>query len=155
GGIDVSPTGPPAFTDFDVFTLLVATGSQSSTPLMPLQQAEAIAASQLQSAAPENGAPSSQSIELATGLFRRVNELNGIAFLAASDTSTEQIARSTLVTAYADRPRLVLLTSQLAASSDSTSVGHLSSIDLRRDSVRSVVYPGQNTDASFDFQFLR
>jgi uncharacterized repeat protein (TIGR01451 family) len=155
GSLTFDPNGPPALSDFDVFTLNVL-GSRGnpaySGPLVDEAQQTSAALAQLNPNDAAGQAAYSQWLRtLVTGLTREY----GSTFFSVSDTATSQIARASLVTAYYDRPRLTLVSSQFMEGANGAP-GNLSlSIDLRRDTMRVVAFPGQNGQATVVFNLSR
>ena len=90
-----------------------------------------------------------------TALLRDITEIQGINYLVTSDVLTRQIAGPAQVTAYFDRPRLILTSSQLDPTSSNPNPPLTFAIDLRRDTIRAVARPGQATEAIYDFNLAR
>jgi large repetitive protein len=59
------------------------------------------------------------------------------------------------VKAYFDRPRLILISDKVKADLGAKTAALLFAIDLRRDSIRAVPFPGQSTAASRAFNAIR
>ena len=76
------------------------------------------------------------------------------SLLVASDMQTLRLAHESLVKAYFDRPRVILVSAKLAATGNQT--GELSfATDLHRDTIRGIVFPGQDVSAGESFQGAR
>jgi uncharacterized membrane protein len=154
--ISVSPSDPPPLTSADAFTLLVAPGQQNLEVFQPAQQNLQNELNQLQSLSSSSSAGDDVDFSaMFQHALRDANIVTGLSFLASSDVQSARVADSALVQEYADRPRLILLTNRLEPSADGTSTVLVSSVDLRRDTVRAIAYPGQATDAATTFNILR
>src|SRR5262249_4854801 len=74
---------------------------------------------------------------------------------AVSQQHTTQIARSSDVQAYFDRPSVILVSGRNTLDQATKSVTHTFAIDLVRDSLRAVAAPGQSTTATIAFNAVR
>ena len=146
--------GAPALSDFDLYTLNVQPGLQDPAPLAALDQT-IIQESQGLQAELSTGVNTQADAVPLTALLRDITEIQGINYLVTSDVLTRQIAGPAQVTAYFDRPRLILTSSQLDPTSSNPNPPLTFAIDLRRDTIRAVARPGQATEAIYDFNLAR
>jgi hypothetical protein len=147
-------SGPPILTDADVFTVNVLAGLYNSAPSIMLlrratEQSQMIAELQTQGSFPPE-----QSLLLRT-FATDLTRLLSADFLALSDFYTNQLASLAEVRAYFNRPRLLLVSSRTRFRQETRLLGFTFAIDLRRDTIRAAVSPGQNTEASPAFHFAR
>ena len=75
--------------------------------------------------------------------------------MASSDASTQRLAGDMLVKAYFDRPRLILVSNRLKLSDDGKKAETSFEIDLRRDHIRIVTFPGQAISTATAFAAVR
>jgi hypothetical protein len=80
-------------------------------------------------------------------------ELVGMQYMLLTDVEVDPIGESLLTKSYFDSANLIITSvqAQLGVSDTKLALG----IDLRKDDVRAVVYPGQSAMASFSFQLFR
>ncbi len=154
--LSVDANGQAALSPADVFTLSVLPGKSDPRDPVPLQ-ADVIA--QQAYLAQFNGIPVES---LPADYFDRLNAFTTAATRLlsqynnrASDAMTDVIAERALVRAYADHPRLVLVSGRLLSGSDTEPGTVKFEVDLRDDSVRVVNSPGQSVDAVTAFNLLR
>ncbi len=156
GGSNVSfdPKGPPALSEFDLFTLHVQPALQDASTLLRLHREAAAIAQRLQDLV--NAAPDSPQ---AAPLLRRLLVVNaralGIGFLAQSDSMTRYLQESSLVKGYHDRPRIIITSSRLETPGGEQSSDFTMSIDLRSNPIRALPFPGQDADAVVPFNTVR
>lgn len=159
--VAIDPSGGPALTDYDIITVAAISSRYSSAAgvgqLNVVQGLESARARMEAERLANGGNLTAATIEAAATLFRTevvaVERATAAAFLLLSDLSTSELAFQALTTAYADRPRLIIASSSLTQSANSTAFGiH---IDLRRDDVRAVVSPLQAADALTAFHYER
>lgn len=74
-----------------------------------------------------------------------------LAFASVSDLSSSQLGRSSLVKGYYDSPRILALSWEGSADDESVLV----QFDLRRNKMKTVVYPGQTWTGLQAFNFAR
>jgi hypothetical protein len=79
--------------------------------------------------------------------FTALTRLFGGAFLVSSDYYASDLALASKVLAYPTRPRLILTSTVLTTSADQKTAGLKEAIDIRRDRLNVVAYPGQNVQA--------
>lgn len=160
GQVTIDPDAPPIMSPFDVFTLHIEPGqTDPDYPGTLAVQADAMVV-QLNSvvtnfeANPDSLAAQApvipSYIEAATG----ITQILGPGFFALSEARTQRIAAQSLVTTYSDRPRIVMISQKLIETPDASLTNRLS-IDLIRDSVRALAYPGQSISAVRAFQAVR
>jgi uncharacterized membrane protein len=154
--ISINPNGPPPLTSFDAFTLIVSPGEQSHAVIQPAEQNAQNEAAQIQALSGSASADASDAIAgpLLSALNRDANIVTGVSFLAASDGQTGLVASSSLVKEYTTRPRLTLMTNRLEPTPDGQSTVLVSSIDLRRDTLQAIAFPGQAATAAVAFNIL-
>jgi uncharacterized repeat protein (TIGR01451 family) len=153
--ISEDPNGAPALSNFDIFTLNVLAGlnnptypGQSSTQLAQLQtQLSQITAATNPSPAQLTSVLTQSAIELTRAL--------GDAVMTASDASTSRLAGDSLVRAYFDRPRLILVSHRLTIDTSAQTAKDAFTIDLRRDSLRALSFPGQTVSNFRSFNAIR
>lgn len=158
--INIDETTPPAVTDVDIVTITALPGLQF--PGAVASQADRVAGPQAAlDALPTDGIPdqapftTEQSAVLAEALQLMrlvvigVNETKASAYAASSDESLRQLELGYLTQAYYDSPRIIL-------SETSTGDGTLStSLDLRKNDVRSIAFPGQLAGIPLMFEIMR
>lgn len=158
--INIDETTPPAVTDVDIVTISVLPGLQF--PGAVASQADRVADPQTAlNALPTDGIPdqapftTEQSAVLAEALQLMrlvvigVNETKASAYAASSDESLRQLQLGYLTKAYYDSPRIIL-------SETSTADGTLgTSLDLRKNDVRTIAFPGQLAGIPLMFEIMR
>jgi uncharacterized membrane protein len=145
--ISLGSDATPALSGSDVFTLVVG-ASQQSTPAVGLLTTSF----QSLLAQVENLAGSDEPDTPVTPFtLMTMNELEIAQELVASDAGTTYLQNAFSVKAYRDKPSITVASSTIDPSSGSLS----DEIDLLSDSVRTVVFPGQNVIASFSFNEVR
>jgi uncharacterized membrane protein len=141
--ISADPNGPPALTNYDVMTLNMWAGANANEPLTKLNeqlQQEAMQLPALQSSVDSTVASEATLRNLDIGLSRLI----GNEYLGESDAHAKQTALAASVTAYFDRPRVVMSSVRVVSNSTSQTPGFTASIDLIRDSMRIIAPPGQS-----------
>jgi uncharacterized membrane protein len=152
GRLDTS--GPPPLSDYDAFTLNVLASSNDPQPLGPLntdvgREAGALAAQLSSSQTAGTAGPLVRNLESA------LTRLLANQYLGQSDAHTQQTALAAGVTAYYDRPRIVLSTSRAVTEPATQTTGFKGSIDLVRESMRVLPGPGQPALAALIFNTVR
>jgi large repetitive protein len=148
------------FTDLDTHILHFAPAAisvaaliESRSTLMALTprvaQAEALAPT-----LPQQSETTRQIAQRDLGALGRetmiaINQALAFSFGAISDSSTSQLATTAQVHAYADSPRIVIVSSAVVSSTVRQT------IDLLRDPLRVTVAPGQALDAAYAFRMTR
>jgi len=143
---------PPLLTDMDAFTIyaLPGTGNPRGSAAFPAELADAIAQLQASDAID----PASNDTRALLASQQGLTRVFGDVLLRFSDIHTAQLAEGSLVKAYFDQPRLVVVANQLdleAADEDALRL----SIDLMRNQIRTIPYPGQNAAAGAAFNIAR
>lgn len=144
--VNVDPSGPPAFSSTDVWTLKI----QAST---------------------QNQAAARLAEEYAIDLFDRVNAIAGPSpilqlaaiiaqsraalakFSSVSDLESANLASGYSVAAYFDTPRITMFASRLVQVDNRSKL--VFEFDLIRDAMRVLATPGQNTEAPRAFAMVR
>ena len=151
--ISIPPGGAPAFTNQDVYTLNVQPGLQDPNVLAPLAREIQALAQQIQA---NSGSVLTPALNSASQSFTTaLTQFSGINYLGLSDYFTQNLASSADVTAYEDRPRLILTGVQVTPSADQKTADVSQTIDLRSDHIRVEVAPGQNVAAEVAFNVAR
>jgi uncharacterized repeat protein (TIGR01451 family) len=161
GNIAIDPNAPPILTPLDVFTLNVLPGlaGPSYPGTIAVQTADATA--QLAEVETQLGdqPPSeplqSQAINALSNAYTTLTQVLGPQLFTLSDARTERLAETSLGKAYYDRPRLVLISNRLSVDTQAQTATTSLQIDLRRDSIRAIAFPGQSTAAAKAFQAVR
>ena len=155
--IAVDPNAPPIINDFDVTTLNILAGLSDPESHAPLVNDFETASSQYQALVNSANDPSSSADASAVtrDLVVSATELYGDEVLRESDLLTTQLEQATQTLAYFVRPRITITSSSLNESADGQSATLGFSINLLRDSIRSVPFPGQGVGASQAFQVTR
>jgi uncharacterized membrane protein len=156
--LTADPSGLPLLGPLDVFTLHVLPGLNS--PSLPdrlpgVLSTIASGFAELPNQDPPSQATLFQYAALSQRALTAATRAIGAAFLSASDVGTAQLQSNALVKAYFDRPRLILVSQQLEPNSSSQAPEVTYSIDLRRDMVRVIAFPGQSLSATQAFNFTR
>lgn len=141
----------PSLNPADVWTLNVQPALQNPNVVAPLGNIAAALAQAQQALAADDP----QAVALMQRLLTTLTRAFGVTYLADSDGYTRLITDASGVIAYADRPRLILTSAIVTPSGDGTTGNLTTSVDLRRDDVRVVPYPGQNVDAVPAFNAAR
>ena len=166
-GVD---TEKPALSEFDATTLYIMPGFIDWEGTAPLQdglqaledEVEALdpGIDDVMAKAPEDWTPEDrETIRQHTALSRMIQG-QGMAIAAAmfirdSDYYARIMRESHLIHAYYDSPRLTLCQSRLSmAEGESESTMELG-LDLRRNHIRAVPYPGQNAIGGFLFNMRK
>ncbi len=151
----IDPSAPPILSEDNVFTLNVM--PSLTIPAAMTSISSAVTQDQAVLAAEQNADPTTDPSVISDVRQAMVDltRLLSVSFMAASDKQTEQLAAEADVTAYFDRPRLILVSSPPQLVNGSTPSTLNLSVDLRNDSVRALPFPGQNASAGFAFNFAR
>ena len=129
-------------------------GFRTRTLLRPLASQLAAEKSQV-SQLINGGVNSSQFSGLSSTIATGATQLLAENFFDLSDSLTAELEKSYEVLGYFGSPRLVVssLIAQYSASTGTIQVE--SSIDLLSESMRTVAFPGQSTNAPFNFNVSR
>jgi hypothetical protein len=79
----------------------------------------------------------------------------GPLYFTLSEARTTWLAQASLVKAYHDRPRIVVISATLNFGDQPGPLPEGIGIDLVRDSVRGLAFPGQSATAAMGFQAIR
>jgi uncharacterized membrane protein/transglutaminase-like putative cysteine protease len=165
--LSFDPNGPPAISDMDITTINVMPGLQYRPVTVPVAAAvsamlakQTELSSQLSGVDLTNPAPAQQPLlnQAIAGLrdvLTLATRSSTIRFAALSDSDTMQLSAAYQVMAYADRPRIILASSQFGEDPTHTTAQITLGMDLVIDHVRVIPYPGQVSTASFDFNTAR
>ena len=153
--LSIDPNGPPALTPFDIFTVNVLPGLFDPAAAAPLgqevnQDLQALKGVQQ----PDGGIPPEAYPTLQNFLIG-MTRLDSANFFSVSDFSTGRLANDSLVQAYFDRPRIVIVSSQAQPVEGTTADSFNFSIDLREDHIRALAYPGQDPSSVPSFNIAR
>jgi len=146
--------GLPLLSDFDIFTVLVQPSLHN--PRESTALADEMSAITERLAELPNDDLTTEQLELGRLNSLGVTRFYGALLSRLSDLARGNLAEAALVRAYDDRPRLSVVSNRFLFD-EVTETGRLgASIDLRRDELRVVAYPGQNESlAEFFFRFER
>jgi hypothetical protein len=155
--LSVDPNGPPAVSDFDITTVNVLAGLQPASVSDPLYRQ--LAATQAQLQVPDNTPAGTPLPSAATQLGEQFSvgstRLAGENVLSTSDAVTAQLGTLLQVKAYSDRPRVIITSSQVTPVPGTQTVTFTSAIDMVGDAIRALVFPGQASNAAFNFNVAR
>jgi uncharacterized membrane protein len=154
--LNLGPDGAPALRDVDIYTLHVGTGWDNTQRPATLNQELATIAQQLRQMPAQNpdGSITPEQAVLRRQQVIGFTRLQGPTFHTQSDQSTRESAAVSLVKAYFARPRLTIVGHSLEATEGGESRVKFA-IDLRRDLVRTIAYPGQVDEVNRLFQRYR
>lgn len=158
----------PAFTENDLTTILVTPGFVRAEMITPWQDALKAISPQTEALAAKlapltNGASVSPTAEMQAdagryGLLNRWAAIAGGsvvagAFLLDSDIYLRQMRDAHRTRAYYDSPRLTLFETRTTGQDTNATVRF--GLDLRRNVVQAVPYPGQNALTFFAFNLVK
>lgn len=106
------------------------------------------------SESPEQAELLNQINSTISSLVIAVTQKEAHSFNEISEDLTRQLANTTLIKSYFSEPRITLVTQKAEVTSNEISSVSFG-IDLRKDEIRSVPYPGQSLKAQFGFNVLR
>ena len=153
--ISVSPGSAPAFTNYDAFTLDVSAGADDPHPAAETGLEMQADAAQLASAAQQSQDVAAASASFARGFDFDMTRKLGNNFLTLSQLYTNVLATSAGVAAYYAQPRIVLISTRLAAGSGTTASSLTTAIDILNDSLRVEAAPGQASATTYTFNLTR
>lgn len=159
----LDPTGQPAVSDFDLTTLNVLPSTLDPAALaLEGSRLEAINARRVALAQQMAGASGDalaslqqQAKTLGTQYMIGVERVEADYYAAVSDMVARQHAASSLVKAYFDSPRITIVSNHLAPGAAPDTLVTQHSIDLRKDDIRAIAYPGQGGAAALGFATAR
>lgn len=157
----IDPSGPPLLSAFDLVTISVLSSRRDPTDLAPSSARSASLLAEFTAFASRFDAatPADQDVMLTEasqevlGLLTAVHRARLADFETRATMSADVLARTSLVRAYLDSPRLTVVASRLLAG-HTPAVVQLS-MDLRRNAMRAVVAPGQSSAAALGFTLGR
>ena len=152
--LQVDENSPPVLTEADAFTIFAMPGLGNPHRSQALPDQVQAASAQL-AALPADD-PTGQSQHLESIAVQGMTQLFGDILETASDLQTRRLADTALVRAYADRPRIAIVSTHLTVD-EATGASKLSfAIDLQRDTLRVLADPGQdNVEAPAAFRMAR
>jgi hypothetical protein len=149
--IDAADGSKPILSELDLFTINVLAGVQDANVVQTLTDALAPLAERVASAQSGGSIPPDVA-----GTFRDfvigLNQLQALTFLTLSDFLTPELAEASLVRAYYNRPRLTIASHTVTTDEVSGEPQVTIALDLRRDNIRALAFPGQSTSAPRTFQ---
>ncbi len=166
-GVD---TQRPAFTEFDLTTLYIMPGFIRWEGIEPIQDGLRVLGEDAETLnplvegvmakPPEEWNPEDQEIIRQHTALSRMIQSQGMGVTAAmfirdSDHYAKLMRESHLVKAYYDTPRLILCQSRMRPSEGETAGEMEIGLDLRRNHIRAIPYPGQNAFADFLFNMRK
>ncbi len=165
GGVvsgSVSATGEPSLNELDLITVNVLPGLQLPEAIGPQRDRAMQLENALNALQPElNAIPSSgpqtdaqrvlvaQAATLTQEIALVTTETTGMAFTAASDRFLKQLQQGYLTKAYYDSPRLTLALTRKEGNALKVM------LDLQKNNLRAVPFPGQVANIGVFFEFLR
>lgn len=153
--LTAAPDQRPTLSDLDFFTL-------SALPARLSRQAGAMLARDLandqtllDSLTNADGtlAPGGQAVQqrISLGLSR----FNAANYFLDSDLTNASLPSTLFIRAYFDRPRLVITSTRVVVDDVSHKASLAHGIDLQRDTIRALAYPGQNLSVVPGFHYSR
>jgi uncharacterized repeat protein (TIGR01451 family) len=160
GQISVDPTAPPVLTPLDFVTLYVLPGLDNPSfpglaPELASAAARQLTLAQAEPASANTAVQQSDLTKATAGAAIAMTRLLGSAFFALADSTAEQIAEQSLVQAYYDSPRLVLISNWEQIDPQTKTATLSVAFDLMQDSIRAIAFPGQSSQAATAFQATR
>ncbi|HVC97547.1 MAG TPA: transglutaminase domain-containing protein, partial [Pirellulales bacterium] len=150
--VSLSASSQPSLSPFEVWSMSVLAGLDDPNASLIDEQGIQDVDTRLNAAlAAKNDAGVTSAI---TQVMIGQSRGNLDALLTATGGLTAALADRALVVAYSDRPRIILVSGDLAADGSNTTTLSLES-DLLDDSVRVLGYPGQAASAVVTFRFAR
>ncbi|MBX9622883.1 MAG: hypothetical protein K2X82_03625, partial [Gemmataceae bacterium] len=152
GTVTADPNGPPLVNDTDVTTLYVQPGRGGPrTFAADLLAGYGRLYDRIAQFPDGEPLPPAQQTEFRAVLrngFTLQTRVYGSGFLAYSDALTDELQARSLVRAYFDSPRLVVVASRVTVDPAARTASPSFETDLRRDRVRALAYPGQAAAAA-------
>ena len=142
--LQVDKDSPPLLTEADAFTIFAmpGLGNPRRSQAIPNQIQ---AASDRLAVLPAND-PTGESGHLVSVAVQGMTRIFGDILQSTSDLQTRRLADTALVRAYADSPRIAIVSTHLTID-QTTGAGKISfAIDLQRDTLRVLADPGQDND---------
>src|SRR5581483_2216967 len=101
------------------------------------------------------GSDAAQAAALSTKTALELTRVVTTALLTTSDASTNRLASDSLVKGYFDQPRLILVSHRVTFDTAAQTLHQILQIDLRRDTIRALSFPGQAAASARAFAALR
>jgi hypothetical protein len=138
GGLSLGPDAPPLLSDLDVVKLFAAPGLGPPRPGRLAAVMDRLAEDFRRAIEPD--LPEEQGSELlklpTRELMDALTRALGTTYLVLSDAMTRQLSGTALVKAYADRPRLIPVSTRFRPEPERDGGRVTIGIDLRRDALR-------------------
>jgi Transglutaminase-like superfamily/LVIVD repeat len=157
--INAGGTSQPAISEFDNVSINVQSSRLVPGILGVMQQRESFIAAQ-GAALPQipadqtpDAGTTQQMTQFMTKRLLSATETMTSVFSLASQDVVDVISARSVVRAYFDSPRIVLATAAVAVSGQTTSLQM--GMDLRKDDIRAIAFPGQSVNAMPLFQSIR
>jgi transglutaminase-like putative cysteine protease len=96
-----------------------------------------------------------EATELVDGTTQAFDQMMGVAYVALSDDTAQDLADTSLVRAYPDAPRITIASSVISLSAVISQAAQVQILDLLADGVRVVAYPGQARSAEQVYRMTR
>ena len=161
--VTTGASAQPLVTPVDLTTVNVLGGEESRQAVLAdnqeIQSLTAAFSAQLTAiqalpAGPERDASLSNAAGGLAGLLTASSRARLAQIAAGMDQSTDQIAESALVRAYYASPRVEVL--RASSSLDGKGAASiLFSVDLLKDDIRAIAFPGQVPSVTVGFQMMR
>lgn len=145
----------PSISPLDISTLNLAPSRLSPHVVSQLVAQVAELQEQLDALTNTDGTLPPDALPLLQKLNIGLTRLNAANYILASDVFIDSFADSSLVKAYFDRPRIIIASAQSVLDETSGEPMQRLSIDLRRDAIRAIAFPGQSQIATAGFQLAR
>ena len=165
GAVD---TQKPAMTEYDRTVLYITSGFLKSDIIDPLQEVRKSAADGIEAIQPRmdllmDKEPAQWTVEdkqlaqeyagLSSGLLGAGGSIVASVFILDSDYYTKMMRDSHLTLAYYDSPRLTLFECRTIIEGENAVMR--TGLDLRRNHVRAIPYPGQNAFNRITFNMVK
>ncbi|MGE3818073.1 MAG: Ig-like domain repeat protein [Isosphaeraceae bacterium] len=154
--VTVDPNSSQAVTELDLLTLVVNAGRGNPRPSGVFRGAVDDVLSEIADSTlldlPVDAQYATFMRNLRDGMIAATREI-ATNFISQSDEATDRISERSLIKAYFDRPRLIIVSNRFPGAQD-RDAGTLA-IDLRRDSIRALPFPGQDESAALVFATVR
>ena len=152
--VSVPPGGAPALTNNDMFTLDVSAAAPDPHPTAELNQELQADAAQM-AALSDTAADAVAAQPYARSAAIDVTRSLGNNFLTLSTLHANALANESDLAAYFSRPRVVMISQQLASGSSSAPSGLNTAIDIVNNAMRIEGGPGQSVAAPVMFNAAR
>lgn len=162
GNVSVAPDSAPLISELDIVTANILPGLAKASAIIPQQERMAKVQQELDGLLPQlNAIPATgpvteqqrtlqaKAMRLSSQIAVVVNETLGMTFSIASDESLRRLSKGYRVKGYYDSPRIILSLS----ARDGNSVKSM--LDLRKNDLRAVPFPGQVANTGVFFEMMR